>query len=157
MKIIAVTGAVGTGKTTLAKKLSKFLKFKYIDVDKVIKKYKLAKWYDRKRRSWVVDEKRLAKVLTKLIKGYRNDLVIDSHFSHYISPKYVDLCIVTKCNLEELKRRLSKKKYHKAKIDENLQVEIFDIVLTEALNKKHKVKVIETDKRYNLKEIKKFL
>ena len=41
MKIIAVTGAVGTGKTTLAKKLSKLLKFKYIDVDDVIKKYKL--------------------------------------------------------------------------------------------------------------------
>ena len=62
-----------------------------------------------------------------------------------------------KVYLEELKRRLSKKKYHKAKIDENLQVEIFDIILTEALDEKHKVKVIETDKRYNLKDIKKFL
>lgn len=157
MKVIAITGAVGTGKTTLAKKLSKFLKFKYIDVDEVIKKYKLAEWYDRKRKSWAVDEKRLAKVLTKIIKSYRKDLVIDSHFSHYISPEYVNLCIVTKCNLKELKKRLSKKRYHRAKIDENLQVEIFDIILIEALDKKHKVRVIETDKKYNLEDIKKLL
>ena len=157
MKIIAVTGAVGTGKTTLAKKLSKFLKFKYIDVDSVIKGHRLTKGYDRRRRSKIVDENRLIKVLTRIIKDSKGSLIIDSHFSHYINPKYVNLCIVTKCNLKELKKRLSKKKYHKAKIDENLQVEIFDIILTEALEMKHKTKVIETDKKYNLKDVKKFL
>ena len=38
MKTIIVTGSVGSGKTTLAKKLSKFLDFEYLDVNDVVKK-----------------------------------------------------------------------------------------------------------------------
>ena len=37
MKTIIVTGSVGTGKTTLAKKLAKKLNYIYIDVSKLIK------------------------------------------------------------------------------------------------------------------------
>jgi broad-specificity NMP kinase len=47
MKKIIVTGTPGTGKTTLAKKLSKKLKYAYIDVNNVIKENKLKEGYDR--------------------------------------------------------------------------------------------------------------
>ena len=157
MKIIIVTGSVGTGKTALAKKLAKYLKYKYIDVNKVVEGHRLAIGYDRKRKSKIVDVRRLAKVLINLIIKSRESLIIDSHLSHYIPKKYVDLCIVTKCSLKNLKKRLKKKKYHQAKIKENLQVEIFDSILVEALERKHKVISVETDKKYNLKDIAKFI
>jgi len=96
-------------------------------------------------------------VLINLIIKSRESLIIDSHLSHYIPKKYVDLCIVTKCSLKNLKKRLKKKKYHEAKIKENLQVEIFDSILVEALERKHKVISVETDKKYNLKDIAKFI
>ena len=38
MKVICVSGSVGSGKTTLSKKLAKSLKFEYVDVTKEIKK-----------------------------------------------------------------------------------------------------------------------
>ena len=34
----------------------------------------------------------------------KNGIVIDSHLSHYLSKKFVDLCIVTKCNLTNITR-----------------------------------------------------
>jgi len=49
MKVICVSGVPGTGKTTLSKKLAKKLGFHYIDVNKIISKYRLSEGFDRKR------------------------------------------------------------------------------------------------------------
>ena len=87
--------------------------------------------------------------LKKTIKG----IIIDSHLSHYLPKKYVDLCIVTKCDIKELNKRLKRKKFHKDKIRENLQAEIFDICYNGALERKHKIIVIDTTKGFNINNI----
>lgn len=146
-RIIIVTGTPGTGKTTFAKRLAKDRRYGYVDVNDVVKKHGLSEGYDRKRKTRIVDEKKFAKVLEKMIdnaKKQKKGLVIDSHLSHYINPKYVDLCIVTKCGLKELEKRLKRKGYHKSKIEENIQAEIFDICYIEALERGYKVKVVWT-------------
>jgi len=61
------------------------------------------------------------------IKG----VVFDSHLSHYLPRKYVDLCIVTKTNTKKLYDRLKRRKYPKSKIDENMEAEIMQIILEE--------------------------
>ena len=133
MKLLAVTGTPCTGKTTLAKKLSKKLNYEYVDVNKLIEKNKLSSGYDRKRKCKIIDIKKLNNFLVnKIIKKSKKNLVIDSHLSHYLPKKYVDLCIVTKCDLKELNKRLKKRKYNKDKIKENLECEIFDVCLNEA-------------------------
>jgi adenylate kinase len=146
MKIIAITGSVGCGKTTLAKKIAKKIKGKYVDVNKIINKYKLSESYDKKRKSKIIDVKKLNKVLIGLIKKSKQDLVIDSHLSHYLPSKYVNLCIVTKCDLKILKKRLKKRDYSEDKIRENLDAEIFDVCLNEVKEKGHNVLVIDTTK-----------
>lgn len=146
MAIIIVTGTPGTGKTELAKELSKKLGYEYIDVNKIIDKEKLVEGYDRKKKTNVVDEKKLSKALARLVKAKKN-LVIDSHLSHYIPSKYVDRCIVTKCDLKVLKRRLESKHYSEEKVRENLDAEIFDICLNEADELGHKLLIVDTSKR----------
>lgn len=141
-KIIIVTGSVSAGKTTIAKKLAKKYKAKYIDVNKLIKENKLYDSYDKKDKSYIVDIKKLNKFLISLIKKSKESLIIDSHLSHYLPKKYVDLCVVVKCELKKLKKRLAKRVYGKEKIKENLEVEIFDVCLTEAQERGHKIKVI---------------
>ena len=63
MKIICVSGAVGTGKTEVSKKLSKHLKFDYLDVTKLIKKEKISCGYDKENKCDIIDSKKLNKIL----------------------------------------------------------------------------------------------
>src|SRR3989344_500018 len=141
--IIIVTGTPGTGKTKLAKALAKRIKSKYIDVNKIIDEHSLKESYDRNRQTYIVDEKKLGKVLISLIKNNKN-LVIDSHLSHFIPKKHVDLCLVTKTDIKELKKRLEKRKYAKAKIRENLDAEIFDVCHIEAREEGYTPLVLNT-------------
>ena len=152
--IIIVSGTPGTGKTTLSRKLAAKLKYDYIDVKKAIAENKLKEKYDKKRRTYAVDVKKLNKILISLIKKNK-DLIIDSHLSHYLAKRYVDLCIITKCDLKELNKRLKKRRYSKNKIKENLECEIFDICLNEAKERGHNTIVIDTTKGLNIKEVSK--
>jgi len=144
VKVTIVTGSVGSGKTTLAKKLSKKDKAKYIDVNEIIDDHKLSEGYDRKRKCKIIDVKKLEKILIKIINNSKQDLIIDSHMSHFLNPEYVDLCIVTKSTVRKLRNRLKKRGYSKSKIEENIDVELFDICLNEAREIGHKVKVVYT-------------
>ncbi len=154
---ILVTGTPGTGKTTLAKKLSLLLSYTYFDVGLFVKKAHLYSSYDRKRRTYVVDEAKLARKLIKVRtaalknasrapKTAKKGVIFDSHLSHYLAPKYADLCIVTCCSLKTLEQRLQRKGYATAKVRENLDAEIFEICLTEAREFGHKVVVFDTTK-----------
>jgi len=159
MKVIIITGAVGTGKTTLAKKLSEKLKFKHIDVNRVVTEYNLTESYDKKRRCKVVDTKELNKALIDKIRWAKKDLekgiIIDSHLSHHLPKRYVDLCIVTKCDLKVLEKRLKKREYSKDKVRENMDCEIFNVCLNEAKEAKHNTLVVDTTKGINISSVSK--
>ncbi|MEA3378331.1 MAG: AAA family ATPase [Nanoarchaeota archaeon] len=138
-----VTGTPGTGKTEIAKEIAKKMNLKYINANSVIKEKKLIEYYDKEKQTNVVDEKKLVQELLKIIKK-NNKVIIDTHLSHEIPPKKINLCIVTKCELKELKKRLKKRGYKENKIQENLDAEIFDICLNEAKEKGHKILLIDT-------------
>ncbi len=149
MRVIIVTGTPGSGKTTLARKLANKLDIQYLDVNHLISQKKLEQGYDKKRKAKIIDTKKLSKALLQEIKQTKkakkcHGLVIDSHLSHYLPSKHVDICIVTKCDLKELQKRLKKRKYSKAKIRENLDAEIFDVCLQEAKGLDHKIVVFDT-------------
>ncbi len=162
MKTVIVTGTPGTGKTALSKKLAKKLNYIHIDVDKLISKHRLHEGYDRKRRTKIVDTRKLNRFLIEYIKKFNentllsnyekkyNGIIIDSHISHHFPKKYIDLCIVLKCSIKDLNKRLKRKNFHKQKIQENLQAEIFDVCLNEAKEQKHKVVVVDTTKGFNI-------
>jgi adenylate kinase len=141
MKVIAVTGTPGTGKTTFSKKLAKQLGFDYIDVNALIEKEKIDDGYDEERDAKEVDTDKLTLALSKAIGKARKKkgVIIDSHLSHYLPPMKVDMCVVCKCELLELKKRLAKKGYDKGKIAENMDAEIFDICYNEAKEIGHKM------------------
>ena len=148
MKVIAVTGTPGTGKTKLAKKIAKEKGYIYIDVKRLIRKFKLHEKFDKKRKSWIVNVNKLNEVLLDIIGIARDEgqkgVVLDSHLAHYLPHRYVDLCIVARTNPKKLYSRLKNRKYSKLKINENVEAEIMQIILEEARAKNHKIKVVYT-------------
>ena len=145
---LLVTGTPGTGKSVLAKKLSLLLDYTYFDVNSYAKKTHIYSSYDRKRRTYVVDASKLAMHLIKvrqeaLKTGYKG-IIFDSHMSHFLPSKYADLCLVTRCSLKALEKRLRGKGYNKAKVRENIDAEIFDTCLIEAREMGHKIVVFDT-------------
>ena len=144
MKVVIITGTPGTGKSRLAEILAKKLGFKRIDVNKLIESRSLCEEFDEIKKCKVVDKEKLVKALTKEMEKSKNNLVIDSHMSHYLDKRIVNLCLVAKTNLKILKERLEKRGYDEGKVRENLDVEIFDVCLTEAEEAGHTIMIVDT-------------
>ena len=79
-----------------------------------------------------------------MIEEDEKTLVIDSHMSHFLPKDYVELCVVTKCDLKTLKIRLEARGYSEAKVKENMDAEIFDVCRVEAEEMGHNVITITT-------------
>ena len=143
--IICVTGTPGCGKTVYAKKIARTYNLTYVTLHDILRQEKLYVSYDKTMKSYVYDERAVEKFLTGLIRAARTlkqGLVIDGHLSHYISSKYIDQCIVMKCDVKTLQRRLKKRNYSQQKIRENLDAEILDVCLVEAKERGHHVKIV---------------
>ena len=160
MTVLIVTGTPSTGKTTIATFLARSFRLRYVDLFFFIKKNKIADFYDPRLKTFLVDTKKLLTFLLPLLKQ-KEDLIIDSHLSHFIPPRYVDLCIVVKCRPSLLRKRLQKRKYSETKIQENIDAENFDVCLQEAQETGHRLFLIDTThivhKRFLLKELRKII
>ena len=151
MTIIAVTGTPGTGKSTVAKELAKALKYKFVNVNQFIKEQNLSDGFDKERDCEIIDVKKLNKTLEKFLKN--KNAVVDSHLSHNLPKKLVDVCVITKCELKELRKRLESRKYSEEKIRENLEAEIFNTCYQEAVQNGHKALVVDTTNGFKVKEL----
>lgn len=141
-KIISITGIPGTGKTEVSEELSKLIDLKIItseDLD-------MEKYYDTKRQCFVLDVILLKKSLLKKLeeKKYEKGVIFDSHLSHLLPKEFVKYCFILRCEPKQLKLRLEKRGYSKEKIRENVEAEIVDLLLVEAISKKHKIHEINT-------------
>ena len=152
-KVIVVTGTPGTGKTTLAKKCAKECGFTYSDVNNLIKTHHLYSSYERKRKSYVVDLKKLNSFLIFHIKKSKKQLVLDSHLAHHLPQKYVAVCLVTHCSLQTLTKRLKKRGYTAAKVEENCQAEIFDICGIESCEFGHRIINVTMDSQTKVSDV----
>jgi len=150
MKLIVITGTPGIGKTTLAEVLTG-KGFYRLDLHRHYKDISTS--YNKNKQCYEIDLKKLEKLVQQKMKEHPK-IVVDSHISHLLPKRLVDLCIVLTCsNLKKLKKRLENRKYSKKKVRENLDAEIFQVCLTESLEKGHQVKILDTGKRISKKEI----
>ncbi|MBT5023019.1 AAA family ATPase [Candidatus Woesearchaeota archaeon] len=147
-KCILITGTPGTGKTKYAKDLVDEIgnDYEYVDVSAVIRIKGLSEFHDEAKECDVVDEEKLVKELISRIESSSNKLVIDSHM--IILPcEYVEKCIIMKCSIDELRKRLELRKYSEDKVRENLDCEIFDVCLSEAKEKGYPIEIIWTSEK----------
>lgn len=138
MTLVCISGTPGTGKTAVARILSVMLGYKLIDVNGFAGEHGLIIGTDARRKSKIVDIKKLKKETARL----KGNIIIEGHLSHFAK---CDICVVLRTNPEELKGRLKKKGWSGEKIAENVEAEILDVCLKEAVDEHGIKKVFEVD------------
>ncbi len=133
----AVTGTPGVGKTTVSKILEK-RGFEVLDLNEFIEDKDLLGNKDIERNTFEVDTVKLE----KLFESEGLDVnVVEGHLSHYLN---VDKTIVLRCAPDELKNRLYQKGWSESKIMENLEAEMLDTILIQAIDINEDVYEIDT-------------
>ncbi len=132
--IIAITGTPGTGKTEVSSELAKILRekfkmnFKVLHLNGAVLKNKLWSSIDEKRNSKNVDMAKLRKFILSETKRHP-DIITESHLAHYFK---ADVVFVLRTQISELRRRMKRRKWGEAKIEENLDAERLNAILGEA-------------------------
>ena len=138
--IISLTGTPGVGKSSVAKILEK--KYKVINLIDLALEKDFVLDYDEERESYIIDTDRLEEYLRRTISKSEN-YILDSHLSHLM--KFSDMVIVLRCRPDILIKRLGEKGWKKEKIEENVEAEILDIILSEAVEIHGTRRVFEVD------------
>ncbi|RLE86603.1 MAG: hypothetical protein DRJ49_07615 [Thermoprotei archaeon] len=145
MKNLLVTGSPGTGKTTIAKKLSKLLSSEYLNPAEIALRERFVKEYDERLRTFVVDIELLRNYLYELLGNMSKSYVIDTHLVEAIPQSTIDLVIVLRLNPKELFNRLRLRNYPLQKIKENVQSEFLDYILVKSIELFGEERVHEID------------
>jgi len=139
--IIAITGTPGTGKTSISK-LLKTKGFEVVDFNKVVIENNFLIGKDKKRDSFIVDINKFNRYAKKNY-SQKNIIFIEGHLSHLLT--CVDKIIILRRHPNGLKKNLSKKGWKKKKTKENLEAEILDVILCEALDLHKSKNIFEID------------
>jgi len=125
--MIALTGTPGTGKTALAEEL-RSRGYRVLDLNEHIRNNGLLEEKDEARDTYGVDADALDLSLERFRGG--DMMIIEGHISHYVE---CDMAIVLRCRPDTLAERLRDRGYSGSKIRENVQAEVLDVILCEAV------------------------
>ena len=144
MGIIILTGTPGTGKTTIARLLSKKINALLIEIKKIVEKNKTV--FPKKGREQIVDIKKLQKLVLDEIKNKpTSPVIIEGHLAAELKIPAL-LGIVLRCQPKILEKRLQKRNYSKQKIKENILAELLDYCTQVARNNfKGKTRIVEIE------------
>ncbi|MCS7121129.1 MAG: adenylate kinase family protein [Archaeoglobaceae archaeon] len=127
--LVAITGTPGVGKSSVAEKL----KEKGYKVEKLLN---LALKHNcvigEENGELVVDVEKLSEI--------RFDGIVEGHLSHFLK---ADKVVVLRCDPLVLKDRLIKRGWSFEKVMDNVEAELLDLILVEALEKNSEVYEID--------------
>lgn len=129
--MIAITGTPGTGKTTVAKIL-RSRGYKVLSVNELAEEFGCVIGEENGVKILDVDCLREIRVSADFVEG---------HMSHHLN---ADAVVVLRCHPRVLYERLARKGWDEDKIRENVEAEIIDYILVEALELHDNVHEIDT-------------
>ncbi|KAF4917886.1 Adenylate kinase isoenzyme 6-like protein HBR1 [Colletotrichum viniferum] len=127
---IIITGTPGVGKTTHCEELARRSGLTHLSVNQVVKDRECHEGWDDEFQSWIVDEDKLLDAIEAEVAngGY----IIDWHACDLFPKSWIDLVVVLRVDSTTLYDRLTARNYPEAKLQENLDSEIMEVLLQEA-------------------------
>ncbi|OAL33982.1 hypothetical protein AYO20_06817 [Fonsecaea nubica] len=139
---IIITGTPGVGKTTtctqllsLASSSTPTINLKHLSINDLVKSRSCHSGYDEDLQTLIVDDDKLMDEVEKDISDGEGEggWVIDWHSTAGFAVRWVDLVVVLRCEeTSVLYDRLMARGYKDAKVQENMDAEIFGVVTEEA-------------------------
>jgi Predicted nucleotide kinase (related to CMP and AMP kinases) len=138
---IGITGTPGTGKSTVSTRLEG----EVIDISSFLRENGVGERMDNGEIS--VSRKRLRETVPDA--GRRQ--ILDGHLSHLLA---LDRCIVLRTRPDKLRQRLEERSYSRQKVEENVEAEALDFILSEAVEIQESIHEIDTTSKKPKKVVK---
>ncbi|XP_049816019.1 adenylate kinase isoenzyme 6 isoform X1 [Schistocerca nitens] len=131
MPNILVTGTPGVGKSTLCQQLQERTGFEWLDVGNIAKEFECFDGFDEVYGCPILDEERvLDEMEDKMAEGGK---IVDYHSCDFFPERWFDIVFVLRTDNTVLYDRLVQRGYSGKKLEDNIQCEIFQTILDEAL------------------------
>ncbi|XP_010269094.1 PREDICTED: adenylate kinase isoenzyme 6 homolog isoform X2 [Nelumbo nucifera] len=127
---ILMTGTPGTGKTTTSSLLADATQLRHINVSELVKEKNLHQGWDDEFDCHVIDEDLVCDELEDLMEEGGN--IIDYHGCDFFPERWFDHVVVLQTDNSVLYDRLSNRGYMGRKLTNNIECEIFQVLLEEA-------------------------
>ncbi len=141
--IIVVIGAPGSGKTTLAKRLASEIGCDYLNVGSLAKERGFILGMDHERGSFILDEELISNEIRKLVDD--KCLIVETISPNAVPKDLVIIAVAIRCLPSLLLERLRSRGYSTNKIRENIEYEVIDGPIYDALLITERDKVVEVD------------
>jgi adenylate kinase len=144
LKCIGISGTPGTGKSNVARELSLKLQIPVIELSDYVINNNLYIYYDALRNSYVIDEEKVRKNITKLYEE-QGTLIIVGHYIEVLGRDLFELIIVLRRNPLELINILKARGWPDHKVAENIEAELLSVCTFNAIEELGEDLVVEVD------------
>lgn len=114
----------------LAQKVAEATGFKWVNIGQVAEENNCYEEYDEEYECPVLDEDHIIDILDDQLSAGGN--IVDYHGSDFFPKRWFDIVFVLRSDISYLHDRLSSRGYSQTKLDDNIQCEIFQMMLEEA-------------------------
>uniref|UniRef100_A0A7S2AHV4 Adenylate kinase isoenzyme 6 homolog n=1 Tax=Alexandrium andersonii TaxID=327968 RepID=A0A7S2AHV4_9DINO len=129
---VLVTGTPGVGKTTFCEALAQVAgsEMKHLEIGRLVRERKLYKEWDDDMECSIFDEDMVCDELEPILED--GGFIVDFHSAGFLPDDWFDLVVVLRADTNTLWNRLERRHYGQAKIQQNVEAEIFQTCLDEA-------------------------
>ncbi|KPI95106.1 Adenylate kinase isoenzyme 6 [Papilio xuthus] len=129
---ILITGTPGVGKSTICKILYERTKYTWREVSKLAEEFNCLDEYDPEYHCPVLNDDKMLDIMESMMEKGGN--IVDYHGSEFFPERWFDGVFVIRTNNTILYDRLVARGYSGKKLEDNIQCEIFEVLLEEAQN-----------------------
>ncbi|KAJ8601382.1 hypothetical protein CTAYLR_004983 [Chrysophaeum taylorii] len=145
---VLVCGTPGTGKTEMSAAIARKVKMQHLNVGDLAARLDAYDGWDEDRQCHILNEDRVLDEMEILVS--KGGCVVDYHACDFFPERWFDLVLVLRATTEVLFDRLTARNYAHAKIQENLQCEIMQVLLDEARDNYPEPVVVEVQNNTRL-------
>ncbi len=144
--VIVLTGVPGVGKSTVSEMLAERLDGSHIDLSDLAERMGLITGWDEDRGTAIADLEGVRQRLTQIYDASEEPLVVEGHFTADVVPsEMASFIFVLRRAPWVLKEELEARGYGVEKVKENVEAELLDVCLVDALEAYGSDRICEVD------------